>query len=372
MAHLSHARQAPDAVPAALERSAMPGLAAAETRAAIDRADFAPGARAGTARPMAPDHPFADEIAPRPGDPGARPEPRRAANDADEFDDLDGPHAPEFDDAAAVDVDPGPAADGCRGPAAALPAPAARALKLLVASGISEAMAADVVGEAVAHRAPFAPSRRLKGIVRDALAARLPVAGPTGAGQRTVAFVGTSGAGKTHAAARLAAAYAAGSDLPVLCIALAPRDGGAGLAAAMSGAGITPIVAATADDALAAIGEAPDDAVVVVDTPAFRPRDADATRALAEGLTALGVTERHLVVPVTLSARSVRELMAGAAPIGPTALALTRTDETEYLGAGLELAAQSGTPVSWITWGADAPGGLEPATPDGLAAMVLS
>lgn len=396
LAHLDEARRTPDSLPPELEREAMPGLAAAETRAALEAADYAPGARAGSAfaPAPAPAYPFADDIAPRPAGPPATPvEPDEWEDIFDEAEDdeldleddiavamheeigaeLGEPPARggEADaDAGAPASEDSPAAAAAP-PAPELPAPARRALKLLVASGISEAMAADVVGEAVAHRLPFAPRRRLKGVVREALAARLPVAGPAGPGPRVVAFVGTSGAGRSHAAARLAAAYAQASDLPVACVALAPRDGGAGLATALRGTGVSPVIAGSAAEARIMLGDLPANAVVVIDAPAFRPRDPEATRALGDELAQLGVTERHLVVPVTLSARSVRELVAGAAPLGPTALALTRTDETEYLGAGLELAAATGTPVSWIAWGADAPGGLEPATPDGLAAMVL-
>lgn len=390
LAHLDEARRTPEALPPELEREAMPGLAAAETRAAFEAADYAPGARGGSAfaPAPAPAYPFADDIAPRPAGPPAMPaEPDEWEDSFDEVRDdeldLEDDIAVAMHEEIGAELGTPDAPDGDAGepepeepplaPAAApeLPAPARRALKLLVASGISEAMAADVVGEAVAHRLPFAPRRRLKGVVREALAARLPVAGPAGPGQRVLAFVGTSGAGRTHAAARLAAAYAQASDLPVACVALAPRDGGAGLATALRGTGVSPVAAASAAEARIMLGDLPANAVVVIDAPAFRPRDPDATRALGDELAQLGVTERHLVVPVTLSARSVRELVAGAAPLGPTALALTRTDETEYLGAGLELAAATGTPVSWIAWGADVPGGLEPATPDGLAAMVL-
>ena len=41
-----------------------------------------------------------------------------------------------------------------------------------------------------------------------------------------LAFAGPAGSGKTLCAARLAIAYASGSDLPVVCVTLSPADGG--------------------------------------------------------------------------------------------------------------------------------------------------
>ncbi|HTE60927.1 MAG TPA: hypothetical protein VK631_11295, partial [Solirubrobacteraceae bacterium] len=54
------------------------------------------------------------------------------------------------------------------------PRAAATAEQRLVASGLSAGLAADVVGEAVAHGLPFAQPRALKQLVRSALARRLP------------------------------------------------------------------------------------------------------------------------------------------------------------------------------------------------------
>src|SRR4051794_13495115 len=57
----------------------------------------------------------------------------------------------------------------------ARPNAAKAVVKRLTASGLSEALAADVVAEAVAHGLPFAQPRALKKLVRTALARRLNV-----------------------------------------------------------------------------------------------------------------------------------------------------------------------------------------------------
>ena len=79
----------------------------------------------------------------------------------------------------------------------------------LIEAGLSPALAADVVGEAVVHALPFSTPRNLKKLIRAALARRIPVTTALGPGPRTIAVIGGGGAGKTSAIAHLAAAYAA-------------------------------------------------------------------------------------------------------------------------------------------------------------------
>ena len=100
----------------------------------------------------------------------------------------------------------------------------------LVEGGLSPALAADVVAETVSHLLPFGTPRQLKRLVRQALARRIPVQGPRALGGAALVLAGAGGTGKTLTVARLAAAYAAGSDLDVVVLALRPRDGGAELA----------------------------------------------------------------------------------------------------------------------------------------------
>src|SRR5438309_2136960 len=73
---------------------------------------------------------------------------------------------------------------------------------------------------------PFGSRRQLRKLVRQGLACRIPVAATPPVGGRSLAFIGPAGSGKTLCSARLAIAYATGSDLPVVCVALSPADGG--------------------------------------------------------------------------------------------------------------------------------------------------
>lgn len=213
--------------------------------------------------------------------------------------------------------------------------------RALVAAGIAPALATEIVGATVSHAVPFAPNRAIKHLVRDALAARIPVAPPVAAGARIVAFVGSGGAGKTLCATRLAAAYEDGSDLEVRVL-----DLGDGQPAGPAAAGHV---------------------LTVVDTPAVAPAAVADVRALARQLRRIGDCEVHVAVPATLSAAAVGRLLDGLAPLKPTAIALTHLDEVDHAGPVIDAAIARGLALSYRN---DATA-LAVADPAALAAAVL-
>jgi flagellar biosynthesis GTPase FlhF len=213
--------------------------------------------------------------------------------------------------------------------------------RALVAAGIAPELAAEILGATVSHSVPFAPNRALKHLVRDALAARIPLAPPVPAGRRTIAFVGSGGAGKTLCATRLAAAYADSSDLEVRLLELA------------SGQFPEPPAAGHI--------------ITVVDTPAVSPASGADARALARQLRHVGPCEVHVAVPATLSAPAVRRLLDGLAAVKPTAIVLTHLDEVDHAGPVIDAAIARGLALSYCN---DA-GAIAPADPAALAALVL-
>jgi flagellar biosynthesis protein FlhF len=258
-------------------------------------------------------------------------------------------------------------ADAAPAPAPAPSKAAASAREALVEKGLGTALAADVVAEAVTHGLPFGSPRSLRQMVRRALARRIPAVPPRGQARAAIALVGAPGAGRTHVAARLARAYGAGSDMPVSCVALRPADGGAELRALLEGSGVELVVAADATEARAAVDRLGERGLAVLDAPAVAPRDGDAIRALGRELARAGATERHLVLSATTGAPALRALVEALRPLKPDALALTHADETDGIGAALELAIREGLPLSLVA-GADA---LEPADPAALARQML-
>ena len=216
------------------------------------------------------------------------------------------------------------------------PASAATLRTALEDAGLPGRLAGEVVDEAVRHGLPFASPRALRGLVRTALAARIRTLAPLGAGPRTVAVVGAAGAGKSTAAARLAAAYRA-AGTPVRELALGDL---------------------TAADAF--------DGLTVLDAPATGVRDTARTAQVASALRGLGA-EVHLALPATLSGGAAADLAAALAPLGPTHVLLTHADETARPGAPIAHAIAAGLPLSYVS-GADA---LAPADAAALARRLL-
>jgi flagellar biosynthesis GTPase FlhF len=255
--------------------------------------------------------------------------------------------APVATTAAAAPPEPAAPPPGKRVPRAApaaepasLGGAAAAHEQALVAAGIAPALAAEILAATISHAVPFAPKRALKHLVRDALAARIPIFSAT-LGGRTIAFVGAGGSGKTLCATRVAAAYDAGSDLDVTLLDLA------------TGQVLAPVAAG---------------GLTVVDTPAVSPTAVAETRALAQQLRRLGHHEVHITVPATLSATAVRRLLDGLAPLKPAAIALTHLDEVDHAGPVIDEAIARGLGLSYCS-DADA---VLPADPAALATRVLA
>jgi flagellar biosynthesis GTPase FlhF len=243
--------------------------------------------------------------------------------------------------------------------------------KSLIEAGIDAARARDMVAETVSHLLPFGSPRRLRKLVRQSLARRIPVAGPPAAGGRSLAFAGPGGSGKTLCSARLAAAYAQGSDLPVICIALRPADGGAELRALLEPLGVGVTVVDSGEQARAHVAGALKHALVVVDTPPVSPGDAAGVGRLGADLETIGLDEVHLALPSTYSGAVAAELAERLAPLHLTHVALTHLDETTRVGGLVDQLMTTGSPLSYVSQGTEMPGGIEPADPLDIASLVL-
>jgi flagellar biosynthesis GTPase FlhF len=241
----------------------------------------------------------------------------------------------------------------------------------LVEAGIAAERAREMVAETVSHVLPFGSTRRLRKLVRQALARRIPVAGPPAAGGRSLAFAGPGGSGKTLCTARLAAAYASGSDLPVICLSLRPADGGAELRALLEPLGIGVTAVGSGEEARAYVAGALSHALVVVDTPAVSPAATAEVARLGADLEMLGLDEVHLALPSTYSGPVAAELADRLSPLRATHLAITHLDETTRVGGLVDFVIDAGRPLSYVSQGTEVPGGMEPADPLEIASLVL-
>jgi flagellar biosynthesis GTPase FlhF len=186
-----------------------------------------------------------------------------------------------------------------------------------------------------------------------------------GGDARVIAFVGAGGSGKSSAAERLAAAYAA-ADADVVFVALRAADGGVALAGRLEPLGVSVIAAADAEEAARRVARRPA-SLTIVDAPSSGPADRAAAAHLAGDLRALGVTEVHLALPATLSAAAADELASALAPLGITHVALTHADQTARPGAPVELAVTARRALSYVCSRAT----IEPADPEALAKLLL-
>jgi flagellar biosynthesis GTPase FlhF len=237
----------------------------------------------------------------------------------------------------------------------------------LVAAGISAPLAAELVGATISHVLPFGPNRRMKRVLGEALARRIPIAAPIASGGYAIAFVGAGGSGKTLCAARLATAYAQHSDLEVTVTSLATPERGTALRELLE-SGVLDVLDARAMGPELASGER---VLTVVDTPAVSPAAPGEVKKLAAELKRLGSPAVHIAVPATLSTVAVRALLDGFAALEPAAIVLTHLDEVAHAGPVIDEAISRGIAISYTSDGSAADG-FAPADAAALAARVLA
>jgi flagellar biosynthesis GTPase FlhF len=154
-------------------------------------------------------------------------------------------------------------------------------------------------------------------------------------------------------------------------MALRPPDGGAELRGLLEPLGVGVTVVESGEEARAHVAGALSHALVVVDTPAVSPGDAAEVGRLGADLETLALDEVHLALPSTYSGAVAAELAERLAPLRLTHVALTHMDETTRVGGLVDFVIAAERPVSYVSQGTEVPGGLEPADPLDIAALVL-
>jgi flagellar biosynthesis GTPase FlhF len=303
-------------------------------------------------------HPVRNDAATREG--LATPAMQRLVGEAKPFADL----LQEMTPPASPEPDPEPSPE----PAAeATPEPRriAALREGMVAAGLGADLAADVVDAVVANVAPFATPSRLRTLVRNELALRLPVAPAPGPGRRRLAVVGPAGTGKTAAVARVAAAHAAaGQD--VACLTLEPADGGASLRAMLADSGVKVEAISYEDLAVALLGESAQ--LVLIDTPAAAPSTGVTVESLGVTLRAASVDEVHLAVRAGTASPAAVEMFENLAGLDPNRILVSAAADTSYIGAAVDVAIRTSLPVHYV---AETVVDLAPADPRDLASRVV-
>jgi flagellar biosynthesis protein FlhF len=235
----------------------------------------------------------------------------------------------------------------------------------MVATGLGTDQAADVVDSVVRNVAPFSTPGRLKTLVRNELALRLPVAPAPGPGRRRLAVVGPTGTGKTAAVARIATAHAAvGQD--VACISVEPADHGAALRALLEGSGVPVQVIGGDELAVALLGESAE--LVLVDTPGASAGAVGTVETLAATLATAGLDEIHLAVRAGTASPAAVEMLETLRPLGPNRILVSSAADTTYIGAAVDVAIRTTLPIHYV---AETVVDIAPADPRALASKVV-
>lgn len=222
----------------------------------------------------------------------------------------------------------------------------------LLRRGLPEQIAGPVVDDTLLHRISLQPGRSVRELLASELARRIPTAPLAGRSGQAVAFVGSSGAGKTRAIARLAAAYGAANQVPVACVTLQDSGGDGLLAAALAPFGIAVHSAPDAPRALDRITALRRQALVLVDTPGVSPGDRETVERLGATLALLELDQVALCLPVVLAAPIARRVLRAMQPLTPTLLVATHADEADLLGGVVAVAIDRRVPIAYVSAGA--------------------
>ncbi|MEW6271328.1 MAG: hypothetical protein AB1689_18765 [Thermodesulfobacteriota bacterium] len=237
----------------------------------------------------------------------------------------------------------------------------------LVRSGLRRHLA-----EPVARRfeSEVAGARSRAGALHESLLAHLPVAAAPV--PRVVAFVGTTGSGKTTTIAKIAARDVAdGHAPPALLVADDRRVGGMEQLAAFArllGAPIEAVRdAAELRRALATHGGRER---VLIDTAGLcgdLAACAETSALLRAARRPGGELHVTAVLSATTSASALRRSWAQLAQLAPRSCVVTRLDECDEPGTAFSFAAEAGLPIAWLGSGQRVPDDLVAASGEHLA-----
>ncbi len=242
----------------------------------------------------------------------------------------------------------------------------------LVDAGMPADVVEAIVSDAIRLLAPFAPDSTEADLVRQMLARSVRVEHGWRSKSRTIAVVGPAGAGKTLTIAKLAHAFAERSPFTVRLVSLEPGEGAERLEAMTEGLDVERRTADTPEAAKSAVRAPGTDGVVLIDTPPVSAGDGESIATLGRLLAGARPDETHLIAPAGYDARSLLHLNAAIDPVFPAnRILISRIDEAPTAAVPVGISLGLKRPVSYIADGRRPTGGLRPADPNELAALVM-
>jgi flagellar biosynthesis GTPase FlhF len=258
-----------------------------------------------------------------------------------------------------VELAPAPAISPAPAPSAVIVAaeppprvaepPAAGELRAkLLARGVEQALADELIAQATAHAQALTPTRAsFADAVAAVLRARIQTPAPWPADGATVAVVGPGGAGKTSFCAALAGAYRESDALPVACatILVARDDRAYELLLSPQLRAPAPVGQPRVARALA---QAREGGLVLLDTPATAISARAEIARLAKLLKRLEPDQVVLALPATFGARAAEQLLHAIRSLRVSSLAITHADQTDQLGAAVQAACTTGVAPAFL------------------------
>ncbi len=242
----------------------------------------------------------------------------------------------------------------------------------LLDAGMPADVVEALVSDAIRLLAPFDPEAKEADLVRQMLARTVRVEHGWRSKSRTIAVVGPAGAGKTLTVAKLAHAFAERSPFSVRLVSLEPGEGAERLTALTDGLDVDRREADTPEAAKSAVRAPGNDGVVLVDTPPVSAGDGEGLAALGKLLAAARPDETHLITPAGYDARSLLHLNAAIDPLFPAnRILISRIDEAPTAAVPVGISLGLKRPISYVADGRRPAGGLRPADPNELAALVM-
>jgi flagellar biosynthesis protein FlhF len=180
-----------------------------------------------------------------------------------------------------------------------------------------------------------------------------------------IVLVGPPGAGKTTNLVKLAVSYGLAQGKSVHFISVDNyRIGGADQLrtfAGILGAGFQALETVRGLDT--AIEEARSKDLIFVDTPGFSRATWEEAAELESWLRSHPQVDTHLVVPASMNAADLRQVVDRFRALQPGKLLFTRLDETEAWGTVVSESLRTALPLAFLSTGQSIPEDIEAASP---------
>jgi flagellar biosynthesis protein FlhF len=194
------------------------------------------------------------------------------------------------------------------------------------------------------------------------------------AGPRVVAFIGTAGAGKTTAIAKLAAHFAIVRKKTVALITLDDVRIGAleQIRVYARIIGVPLAVASNRSDLKANLKRFKKMEFIFIDTPGLNPENDSQIRDLQSSFVKLPAVETQLVLSATTKENDLMNVIGRLEGFERRRLLFTRLDETTAIGNLLNVMIRTNIPVSYVAAGHRVPDDIRPASLDRLIQSLLN